>query len=300
MAVTMTGNAPDRFETGIAIVNNGGSTRLNGVRPEASIAEQCVTSNPGFGIPETPPDGPLVADGGTVLYPTVAATIVSYTFFNFALDWTASTGGQLVNGLALTGEQLVGGGGSISTQGGLYAVTLPVSGTTTTATLLPGTSGGRVWNPIVGPDGDLAFFGQDTGSAQGDLKRYDLPGQTLSPPILGVGVLKYAPALGSDGVLYTASSANVVTARSANNLNQLWAVTLPAASTASVALDCARSPSGAPESGQRGTLYVPAGGTLHAIIVDSPGLNQGTGAWPKFQHDARNTGNPSTPITHCP
>jgi hypothetical protein len=301
MAVGTIGTPPDQLEAGMAVVNNGANTRLIGVRPEASSGEECSISNPTFGVPETIQDGPLVANGSTVLYPTAAATIVSYGFFGANLDWTASTGGQLVNGLALTGSNLVGGGGSIATQGGLYSVTLPVSGTTTTATLLSGTSGGRVWNPLVGTGGTIAFFGQDTGSTQGDLKRYDLPGQTLaSPSILDVDVLKYAPALGADGVLYTASSASVVTARSANDLSERWMVPLPAASTASVALDCARSPSGAPASGRRGTLYVPAGATLHAIIVDSPGLGQGTAAWPKYQHDARNTGNPATPITNCP
>jgi len=300
MAVTTIGTVPNRFETAMAVVNNGGSTRLYMVRPEASGSDQCLTSNPGFGLPETNVDGSLIASGSSVFYPTNAASIVGYTVFNNSLDGTASTGTQPVNGLALTGAILVGGGGAFATQGGLYSVTLPVSGGTT-ATLLPGTSGGRVWNPVVGPGGTLAFYGQDTGSTQGDLKRYDLQGQTPgSPIILGVGVLKYAPALGADGMLYTASSASDVTARSANDLSERWTVTLPAGSTASVALDCARSPSGVPASGKPGTLYVPTGGTLHAIIVDSPGLNRDAAAWPKYQRDARNTGNPITPVTNCP
>jgi hypothetical protein len=291
----------DQLEAGMAVVNSGSATRLIGVRPEAS-GEQCTSLNPLAVIPETIQDGSLVANESTVVYSTAAATIVSYGFFGTSLNWTASTGGQFVNGLALTGTTLLGGVGSIPGQaGGLYAVTLPVSGNTTTATLQPGTDVGRVWNPVIRSGGTIAFYGQDTATTQGDLKRYDLQVQApVGPSIQEIGVLRYAPALGSDGVLYTASSANVVTARSANDLSERWMITLPAASTASLALDCAREAGGAPASGQRGTLYVPAGGTLHAIIVDSPGLSQGTGAWPKFQHDARNTGNPATSITNCP
>jgi hypothetical protein len=51
--------------------------------------------------------------------------------------------------------------------------------------------------------------------------------------------------------------------------------------------------------GNHGVLYVPAGGKLYAFVVDSAGLDPDA-PWPKYQHDARNTGNPATPITQCP
>jgi len=300
MAVTMTGAVPDRFETGLAVVNNGLNTRLYVIRPEASGSDQCVASNPGFGLPETSQDGSLVVNGATVFYPTGTASIVSYTVFNSSLDWTASTGALPVYGLALTGTNLVGGAsGAIASQGGIYGVSVAGG----TAALLPNTGGGRVWNPIIGPQGTIAFFGQDTSDAQGDFKKYDLPNQALvGTPVSNVGVLRYAPALGVDNLLYTAaSSESLVAAWSANDFSQRWSLPLGStASSASVVLDCARSASGSPVPGKPGTLYVPAGGTLHAIIVDSPGLSQDAAAWPKFQHDVRNTGNPDTPITNCP
>ena len=49
-----------------------------------------------------------------------------------------------------------------------------------------------------------------------------------------------------------------------------------------------------------GVLYLPSvTGSLFAVIVDSPGLDP-SAPWPKYQHDVRNTGNPTTPIQSCP
>jgi hypothetical protein len=52
--------------------------------------------------------------------------------------------------------------------------------------------------------------------------------------------------------------------------------------------------------GPLGVLYVGSvSGSLYALVVDSPGLDS-TAPWPKYQHDVRNTGNPTTPIQSCP
>jgi len=49
-----------------------------------------------------------------------------------------------------------------------------------------------------------------------------------------------------------------------------------------------------------GSLYVGSlSGNMFAVVVDSPGLDS-TAPWPKYQHDVRNTGNPTTPIQSCP
>jgi len=64
-------------------------------------------------------------------------------------------------------------------------------------------------------------------------------------------------------------------------------------------MDCARD-SGVAAGSATGPLYVgTTGGSLYALVVDSPGLDS-TAPWPKYQHDVRNTGNPTTPIQSCP
>jgi hypothetical protein len=47
-------------------------------------------------------------------------------------------------------------------------------------------------------------------------------------------------------------------------------------------------------------VYVAAGNLLYSFVVDSPRMPKDAGSWPKFQHDARNTGNPAAPVTNCP
>jgi hypothetical protein len=65
-------------------------------------------------------------------------------------------------------------------------------------------------------------------------------------------------------------------------------------------LDCQRDAGGAGVTGaSTGTLYVVGGTKLYSFIVDSPGLDINA-PWPKYQRDARNTGNPATPVTNCP
>ncbi|WP_224368480.1 PQQ-binding-like beta-propeller repeat protein [Hyalangium versicolor] len=305
IAISTFGTAPNRFESGIAVVNNGSVSELWVVRPSAATATtQCVLSSSTFGLPEATQDisRSLVATGDTFLYPTSDSTIVSYSFGGNALNWQTQPTGEPVVGLALTGGNVVGGGvGSTATQGGLYSV--PLTGSAN-ATLLAGTSGGRVRNAIIGPGGTIALYGQDTSNFQGTLKRYDLPSQRLTSPSPNVGMLKHAPALGADGVLYTASSTlDLVAAWSVSDLSSRWSEPLGAA-TASVGLDCARDSSNSPIPGMpAGTLYVPTMRTikaiLNAVIVDSQGLSRDMAAWPKYQHDARNTGNPATPITNC-
>lgn len=66
-------------------------------------------------------------------------------------------------------------------------------------------------------------------------------------------------------------------------------------------IDCARAPNGSKLPGP-GTLYYGANnGKLYAIIVDNPGIDT-TSPWPKYQHDPRNTGSLSTPLSEfaCP
>jgi hypothetical protein len=68
------------------------------------------------------------------------------------------------------------------------------------------------------------------------------------------------------------------------------------------ALDCSRNAAGTPIAGRPGVLYVATNnGLLYSFIVDSRGIET-TAAWPKYQHDPRNTGNQQTPLAPfvCP
>jgi hypothetical protein len=57
--------------------------------------------------------------------------------------------------------------------------------------------------------------------------------------------------------------------------------------------------SGLCEPGGRGRCSVAAGILFTALVIDSRGLDSAA-PWPKYQHDVRNTGNPTTPIQSCP
>lgn len=91
---------------------------------------------------------------------------------------------------------------------------------------------------------------------------------------------------------------------SATPLTPLWGTKIESGAgdgtNISPTLDCLRDPSGqAVVNARVGVLYVTAETKIHAFIVDSPGLDPDA-PWPKYQHDARNTGNPATLITRCP
>lgn len=70
-----------------------------------------------------------------------------------------------------------------------------------------------------------------------------------------------------------------------------------------MAIDCLRDGTGQAVAGRPlGVLYAPSiNGHLYAFIVDSAGLDTSS-AWPKYQHDPRNTGNADTNLAAfaCP
>jgi hypothetical protein len=116
--------------------------------------------------------------------------------------------------------------------------------------------------------------------------------------------LRGAPAVGRGGNLYTVNTDGEVRAWTPGSTAPLWATKLePGAGEAtnlSPTLDCLREPSGqAVVNSRLGVLYVTAETQVHAFIADSPGLDP-EAPWPKYQHDARNTGNPDTPVLRCP
>jgi len=116
---------------------------------------------------------------------------------------------------------------------------------------------------------------------------------SIAEPVLST------PLSGATGRLYLATVSGSLMCRTATESS--WSVSLGAAEgfLGSPTIDCART-AGTPVSSSEGMLYVGSlSGSFFAIVVDSPGLDS-SAPWPKYQHDIRNTGNPTTPIQSCP
>ena len=108
------------------------------------------------------------------------------------------------------------------------------------------------------------------------------------------GLVRGVPVLGAGQVAYAMTSVGGLEAR-ASDLTLLWSGQVSLGSfRGSPSLDCARQGAG------EGVLYAASdSGEVIAVVVDSAGLDS-TAPWPKYQHDVRNTGNPTTPIQSCP
>jgi hypothetical protein len=108
------------------------------------------------------------------------------------------------------------------------------------------------------------------------------------------------PVAGAGGRIYLVTGPGSLLCRTP--VEASWSASLGAAESflGSPTIDCGARDAGVPVASVLGILYVgSAGGNLFAVIVDSPGLDS-SAPWPKYQHDVRNTGNPTTPIQSCP
>jgi hypothetical protein len=157
--------------------------------------------------------------------------------------------------------------------------------------------------PSVG-QANAIFFGAEnlpaTPSSSPGLATVTLGGSQLTVVQSGRS-FSGAPVIGRGGVLYAAASdSGFVGAWPTSSSARSWTLdTNIGATTISPALDCARDATGTARTEELGVLYVAAGGRLYAFVVDSRGLDANA-PWPKFQRDARSTGNPATPISSCP
>jgi hypothetical protein len=190
--------------------------------------------------------------------------------------------------LRMNGTRLGGGGGSGI--GFLFELSTsnPMS---TVAWKRPGTTTAFAGAPAAGTQG--YFHGFNTNPAQ--FKRVAFDGQSdVTLDAGGISYVSTSPVIGSGGLVYWVTRAGTLFVTDESLGSILWSAGLGASQVVgSPNLDCNRS-------GPGGVLYVAAtNGHLQSILVDSPKL-AGTD-WPKWQHDAQNSGNPDFPLNAgCP
>jgi hypothetical protein len=280
---------------------------LVALRPEGA-ATPCNSTDSVARSPVTASSvGPLVIEGDTVFYSDTSGRLTSYQLGSATArqGWPVPTN-FLINALALVGSNVLGtnGGGSFSDKGQLFSI--------------PKTGGGAVplWtypssadlfvNQLSVGQANAIFFGAEnlpSPSSRPGFATVTLGGNKLDVVQSGTGSFKGTPAVGRGGMLYGAAgdgALGMVGAWSTDGFSNHWMLNRGIGSIVnSPALDCARDETGTARAENLGTLYVAEGGKLYAFVVDSRGLDPDA-PWPKYQHDARNTGNPNTPISSCP
>ncbi len=299
---TTTGTLGATLETAFTVYN-GTTVRGVKLRPSAVIAvdDEC----PDFtGVLPTFTGSSMVLSGTNVFYGTNDFRITSYDFApasgNARAGWPQNTN-DFTRAIAVVVDKVYGAASDTDSplEGNFF--TSPVAGASISSVYPAGAANSRVFNFAIAPN-NIAYFGAESGLTTKELLA--LPLDVQNPQItrasMGVGTLRGAPVLGKNDRLYTLNDAGRVSAWTASTLAFQWNVDIPSVlmnSFVSPTLDCRRNTTGQPTTGP-GTLYIAGASRLYAFIVDSPGL--ATAPWPKFQHDARNTGNPATPVTNCP
>jgi len=297
------GGASSETVYGVYSGSGDGGT-LFAMRPDAppDLVLQCPTE-PGVGAVSLP--GNMLAAQGAVVFATRDGRLKSYSFLStgkgFGSRWsTLLTSFREVQptSLAVVGSSVLGGGNLVGSAG-------PLFGQFFSAPLDAGQPLGffpqafsPMWNVSIGGGMpahavaglDDAFLFTQSLTDGGEDTTVDFPEPSRGAPVWGAG-----------GHVYAAGAASgVIQARPSLRAAVDWQFEPGAPIEASMNLDCARGPDGGVLPGRPGVLYaVTRGGNVHALIVDSPGLDT-TAPWPRYQHDARNTGNPATRLTPCP
>ena len=286
---------------GIGVVA-GNSRQLRGL--EAGTGCAASSADVG-GVASMAYPGNVVIAGNSVWYAASNGDIRRYEFLTsvFGQGATVSSfGAGLLYGISLfdRGTSIAGGGGA--GVGRLFVV--PSAGGAATGYNV----NAHVGAVAVGAGNALYAVTQSNGFAEmGTLRRFDSTGSQVAavPPSAVIsfpaGAIPGAtsPVLGNGGWVYATGNDGTVIAAGQSSLDVRWMKSLPAtiAGTvfASPTLDCNRTK---PASGTGIHYFVTSTGWLVAYIADSPGLDV-MAPWPKYQHDARNTGSPSTSVG-CP
>ena len=193
----------------------------------------------------------------------------------FSRDWSYATGSDVTGSPAVTAAGNVVFGSEDSTIYALAANRTPVW------TPFPVLTDKVLASPIAANGTTLAL------DRSGELLAVDSASgaRRWSVSLAGGGEAASTPALGGDGVAY----ALVDKALFALDVQGRTLWTLEAKSSIAYS---------SPTLACDGALYFgDAAGRLYAIVTDSPGLAKD--GWPRFRHDARNTGNAGTSLA-CP
>jgi outer membrane protein assembly factor BamB len=301
-------------ETAVGIYNSSPS-RIIGIRPDAQELDQCINIvNTGIGGPNVIATPPTMAGASLVLKddaiffganPTAGPRLTSYSFASGSnsprANWPV-TASHVPWGLALLDDKVYGGQASVVNPpaGSLFSAPQSVGAAGTSVSVIyPMEGTARVFGLAIG-NGRFAYFGTESAEASG-LARLALDAPPNVQSASSTATIRATPVLGQNDRLYTVATDGRVSAWAANPLRQLWSTSLAGASGVDVSptLDCNRDNTGnvVPQS-PVGMLYVAAGTSVYSFIVDSPGMDP-SAPWPKYQHDARNTGNPVAPVTNC-
>jgi hypothetical protein len=284
-------------DTGVleSAVGLAGGTRLVTFRPAAqgSADPACLEAAAPF---QQSQFETVVTDGAALFLGAQDNSIRSFVFEPTSINWVKNAawgvsgavliGDSEVSALAVDGPDLVFGVHPF----GL----MKVARSSGVATAL-GPDGGVTGDPS-GPAIDQAsvVFGSGTESLPLVLAQNRQSGEfTVSQ---SAGLVRSVPLMGTHQLSYALTTSGALETRGAT-LVLRWSARLSQTGRfrASPTLDCAR---GGGATG--GVLYAASDvGEFLAVLVDSEGLEK-TSPWPKYQHDVRNTGNPSTPIQTCP
>jgi hypothetical protein len=193
------------------------------------------------------------------------------------------------------------------------ATTGTSTGLALTPTLVAGSTGNSVFafprltgspfNQSASSPSIPSFIGSDLVYSEGGSLNAVRVNPSTGVSIPGtLGVATTTPLIGVGGIIYFVGTNNSIHVLN-SNLATIWSGRTETSDViaSSPNIDCARAANGIAISGP-GTLYYGSNnGKLYAIIVDNPGIDT-TSPWPKYQHDPRNTGSLSTPLSEftCP
>ena len=279
---------------------------LVGLRPGAVGARNCALSS--LSASGSRPGASTIAKGSDVYFMDSTTKVQGYSFSG--TNWASKSGytapsiNATVTGLGFSSTGFVVGAAGVTGTGTHMGGVFAFSATDGTGLWKnPDSFSGEPVRNMSIAGGNAVIYGRDAAGSV--LTSVALMSNVIQTSTNTTGIAG-APVLGASNILYTASSVGTsgvgeVTAWRADTLAPLWKLSdSVGVVTSSPTIDCARDTAGAITPATYGVLYVPStNGKLYALVVDSPGLDT-TAPWPKYQHDARNTGNPDTALTACP